>query len=218
MIEDKIYNYYPQQLIEWLTNEAGSSNPDYFHATKAGGLKLQQVPQEYATLLLFLKERKIESYLALGIGNGGSFALECFFMKESLAFACAVDNMAYGKQIGQNSSEVMSYIDSVKSHLKCDVFFMEMDTNEFFKVDQEGIKDGNFYDAIMIDADHSYEGVKKDFDNSLKRVRDGGVIIFHDINSEACPGIKLIWKQVKDEYKSWEFVHSTTCGIGIIEI
>jgi len=38
-------------------------------------------------------------------------------------------------------------------------------------------------DILHIDADHSYEGVKRDFDLWSNAVRPGGVVLFHDINS-----------------------------------
>lgn len=37
--------------------------------------------------------------------------------------------------------------------------------------------------VIFIDADHSYEWVKKDTEHYLKFVRKGGLIIYHDYNS-----------------------------------
>ncbi len=42
--------------------------------------------------------------------------------------------------------------------------------------------DGRTVDFLYIDADHSYEGVKKDFQNYSPLVRSGGVIGFHDSN------------------------------------
>ena len=36
------------------------------------------------------------------------------------------------------------------------------------------------FDAIFIDGDHSYEGVKADYENYVPMVRPGGVVAFHD--------------------------------------
>lgn len=215
MIPEKIYHYDYDQLIDWLRNEAGSSNPVYFHANKPDGLKLQQVPEEYAGLLFFLKDKGIESYLELGIGNGGSFALTSFFMKQSLKKAIAVDNLAYGSLINQNEVEVLNYIESSKQLNEfCNYKFIRKSTDEYF----QSLKGVERFDCIFIDADHSYHGVKKDFDNSLKHIVSGGFIIFHDINSSACPGIQRIWNDVKKLYTHIEFIHSNTCGIGVIQI
>lgn len=216
MIPKEVYYYSKAELINYLRHEAGSSNPDYFHAKKTGGMKLQQVPEEYAELLLVLKNYGSESYLALGVGNGGSFAMECFFMKETLKKAFEVDNLAYGSLIGQNEIEVLSFIENVRPFVsdKCNLRFYKETTDEYFSHVVEDLK----FDVIFIDADHSYEGVKKDYDNSLRHINDGGLIIFHDINSDACPGIKRIWADVKKNNKHWEFIHSNTCGIGIVKI
>jgi predicted O-methyltransferase YrrM len=81
--------------------------------------------------------------------------------------------------------------------------FFEKDAKEFPK-----------FDTIFIDGDHSYDGVKFDFDNALPLLEEGGIIIFHDIASKACPGVVQLWEEIKTE-RSLEFIHSDTCGIGV---
>lgn len=211
MIPKKVNHYNKAELINWLRNEAGSSNPDYFHAIANGGLKLQQVPEEYAELLLLLKNRNIKHYLELGIGNGGSFAMACFMMQECLELAVAVDNLAYKNLgIGQNEEEIIKFIETVDTDSEKQ--FMNCSTDAYF------LNKIGMYDAIFIDADHSYEGAKRDYANSLKQINKGGIIIFHDINSAACPGIMQLWQEVKQGKRNWEFIASKTCGIGVIEI
>lgn len=39
----------------------------------------------------------------------------------------------------------------------------------------------NKFDLIFIDGDHSYKQSKKDLENSLKYLSDGGMIIMHDV-------------------------------------
>lgn len=46
------------------------------------------------------------------------------------------------------------------------------------------------YDALIIDGDHSYEGVKYDFDKYGPLVREGGFILFDDYDVEDWPDIK----------------------------
>lgn len=41
------------------------------------------------------------------------------------------------------------------------------------------VSDG-FYDMIYIDGDHSYEGVKRDTDEALEKLRPDGILIFND--------------------------------------
>lgn len=213
MIKEEVYTYTKSQLIDWLRYEAGSSNPDYFKSKLKGGLKLQQVPEEYAELLLLLKGFNPKTYLELGIGNGGSFAVGCFFMKGSLKYAKAVDNLAYKNLgIGQSEGEILEFIGQIDVP---QVSFSNSTTDNYF----ETLEPCEKFDVIFIDADHSYEGVKKDYLNALKHINDSGLIIFHDINSTVCPGIKRIWNEVKLKHFTYkEFIHSDTCGIGVIQI
>lgn len=212
MIKQEIISYGKAELILWLRHEAGSSNPTYFHANKDGGLKLQQVPEEYTDLLLFLKARKIKTYLELGIGNGGSFSVACFFMQETLEKAVAVDDFSYKELIGQSSTELNKFIEMIQ--VDADINFINATTDQFFK----SINPSHKFDCIFIDADHSYEAARKDYYNSLEHINKGGIIIFHDINSDACPGIKRLWQEVKQGKASHEFIASKTCGIGVVII
>jgi predicted O-methyltransferase YrrM len=43
------------------------------------------------------------------------------------------------------------------------------------------ILNGKKLDFLFIDGDHSYKGVKKDFEMYSPLVRKGGIIAFHDI-------------------------------------
>ncbi len=46
------------------------------------------------------------------------------------------------------------------------------------------------YDLLIIDADHSYGGVKHDADNFISRVRAGGHVIFDDYGNPRWPDVK----------------------------
>lgn len=49
--------------------------------------------------------------------------------------------------------------------------------------------DDEYLDAVYIDADHSYDGVKSDLQLSLKKVKDGGIIMGHDYTNAMFPGV-----------------------------
>ncbi|MEL0102057.1 MAG: class I SAM-dependent methyltransferase [Gammaproteobacteria bacterium] len=42
------------------------------------------------------------------------------------------------------------------------------------------------YDVVFIDADHTYKSVSKDIKNSLRLVKDGGIICGDDLNLQLC--------------------------------
>jgi cephalosporin hydroxylase len=51
------------------------------------------------------------------------------------------------------------------------------------------------YDILFIDGDHSYAGVKKDYEMYKDLVKDGGYIMFHDtVNPNE--GVKQFWDEL----------------------
>ncbi|MCI4408413.1 MAG: class I SAM-dependent methyltransferase [Thermofilum sp.] len=74
------------------------------------------------------------------------------------------------------------------------------------------------YDMLFIDGDHSYEGVKKDFEMYSPLVRQDGLIVFHDIYSE--PGVAKFWSEARQKYLHYEIVNYSSkriLGIGVIK-
>jgi predicted O-methyltransferase YrrM len=78
-------------------------------------------------------------------------------------------------------------------------------------------------DFIFIDGDHSYDGVKRDFQLYGKLVRPGGIIGFHDILPRPeFPEIQVhkFWKEISSEYDSHEIVgpesNGRPIGVGLI--
>ena len=77
-------------------------------------------------------------------------------------------------------------------------------------------------DFLFVDGDHSYEGVKKDFEMYSSLVRRGGIIAFHDIvpgSSELVGGVPRFWREVKEKYRFREIVKSWSqggFGIGVV--
>jgi predicted O-methyltransferase YrrM len=76
---------------------------------------------------------------------------------------------------------------------------------------------------LFIDGDHSYEGVKRDYEMYSPLVRPGGLLIFHDIiDNPDCPsyGVARFWKEIRGTTEYKEIVdprhHLNGCGIGIL--
>jgi len=65
------------------------------------------------------------------------------------------------------------------------------------------VKDYKF-DILFIDGDHSYEGVKQDFEMYSPLVKDRGLILMHDITN-ANEGVPQFWKEIKYPKISFEF-------------
>jgi predicted O-methyltransferase YrrM len=73
-------------------------------------------------------------------------------------------------------------------------------------------------DLAFIDGDHSYAGVRSDFETYGALVRQGGLVVFHDIAAPADPAIQVprFWNEVKQGYRHLELVgHPGQEGYGL---
>ena len=91
--------------------------------------------------------------------------------------------------------------------------------------------DGRELDVILIDADHAYEGVRRDFENYSRLIAPHGLVAFHDIVPESaskvsedmdiCPGdVSRFWSEIRETYESRQLVESWQqggFGIGVLE-
>lgn len=84
-----------------------------------------------------------------------------------------------------------------------------------------GALDGSAVDFLWIDGDHSYEGVRRDFELYAPLVRPGGMIALHDIlPNPALPGnqVRPFWDEIRHRYVHREVVdqdHPGGVGMGI---
>jgi predicted O-methyltransferase YrrM len=87
------------------------------------------------------------------------------------------------------------------------------------------------FDLLFIDGDHSYEGVKADFEMYAPLVRPGGVVAFHDIVADVFQrygrptpsdtgGVPIFWKELKARHPDHrEFIENPEqdgFGVGAI--
>lgn len=97
------------------------------------------------------------------------------------------------------------------------------------KITLEKVKNalaGRKVDFLFIDGDHSYEGVKKDFEMYSQLVGPNGTIAFHDILPQINSGVDRFWKEIKLKYNYSEIIDpekygakkDVTLGIGVIKL
>jgi hypothetical protein len=108
------------------------------------------LPSQAYIIAEIIKGCRYDSYLELGIYHGTNFD----YIKPFVKRCVGVD------------IEEKDFIDK-------DSFFCAT-TDDFFKKNKEK------FDAIFIDAAHEYEQVRKDFDNSMKCLKEGGIVFLHD--------------------------------------
>jgi cephalosporin hydroxylase len=83
---------------------------------------------------------------------------------------------------------------------------------------------GELLDYLFLDGDHTYEGVRQDFEMYAPLVRSGGIIALHDIavhNRDTGCQVDKFWNEVKNQYRHQEIVEDPKqawAGIGILYV
>ena len=182
---------------------------------------LNQIWPEWKRLMDFLvREKPPKRILEIGTGRGGStYFLTKLGGEGSLVVTVDADPKAkeavalFGKHSGQRVYSVTG-----SSH---DPLTVE-------KV--AGVLRETPVDLLYIDGDHSYEGVKKDFELYKRFCGPKSIACFHDIipdygvtrniQTEACTGeVYKFWAELKEQYEHLEFVEDhdqNGFGIGVI--
>lgn len=75
-------------------------------------------------------------------------------------------------------------------------------------------------DFLFIDADHSYESVKRDFELWRPLVRSGGMIAFHDVKPDYPEGTPVLWAELRERYETEERIaaEEPSYGIGLLHV
>lgn len=175
-------------------------------------------PQTDCEFMLLLAEvERIQPKVIVEIGSrhGGSFLCFTTLLKPELAIALDLPDGPWGRKHSfKNLTKV------VNEGKRCGVNTIAIDCDTHKPETLELLKKhlgGRKIDFLFIDGDHTYDGVKQDFEMYSPLVRDGGIIGFHDVKKKVevtkCK-VDELWNELTPNFHTKEFVFS--CGIGLL--
>ena len=161
----------------------------------------------------YLKYIRPKKIVELGTHYGCSFFAMCQSLKDNglNSELFAVDTWKGDPQAGFYGNDVWELVNKTR-----DKYFSRQNTHlmrMLFAEAADQFEDETF-DLIHIDGLHTYEAVSEDFKTWLPKLKQNGVIMFHDVDSKLKYGTNTFWEEIKGKYRYYfEFKHSWGLGI-----
>ena len=180
-----------------------------------------QIREEFLKLLQVFKDTNPSVIMEIGTANGG--ALFCFARLAPRDATLISIDLPEGKFGGGYPAEKIPFYEAfARPGQSLSLLREDSHNTETLKRAKE-ILGSRQIDFLFIDGDHSYEGVKKDFEMYSPLVRKGGVIAFHDVAPKGAPeltgGVPRFWKEISGKYPTRVFIKDmdqTGFGIGVL--
>jgi cephalosporin hydroxylase len=186
-------------------------------------LKPNQDRGELTTLASRVRDIKPEVIVELGTRGGGTLFTwsQCC---DSVRLLVSIDLPGGIHGGGYPNQRTKFYRQFVANRPQCQLELLRVDSQSETTVNLlKQLLKGRPIDFLFIDADHRYEGVKRDFQLYSPLVRQGGLIAFHDIKpnvQDSNTQVDRFWDELKAEGRSVEeIVHSPYrgyFGIGVL--
>jgi predicted O-methyltransferase YrrM len=164
------------------------------------GIRPMQDPDELEALIREVERLRPRRVLEIGTARGGTLLLLCRFAAPD-ATIVSVD-LPYGRNGGGyprwKENHYRSFAGPAQS-----LHLLRADSHATGTVERvRRIAGEDGFDFILIDADHSYEGVRRDYLNYRPLLAHGGLMALHDIlPNESDPSIDVnrYWRELEDD-------------------
>ena len=182
-----------------------------------------QAHEEIAALYGMVSDLKPKTVLEIGTCHGGTLYLWCQ-VADKAATVISLD--LPGGHYGGGYHPKREKLYGLFARGDQELHLLRGDSHADTSLEKvKSLLKGRGVDFLFIDGDHSYEGVKRDYQLYSPLVRQGGIIALHDIaKRKAETGIEVerFWGELKGaEKKTREFLNTRdndrVIGIGIIE-
>ncbi len=178
-----------------------------------------QKPVELAALLQIVADLKPKVVVEIGTARGGTLYGLCRAAPDD-ALIVSIDLPGGGFGGGYSEDDEKTFLSRKKKNQR--LLFLRQDSHN--KTTLADLKQlvGGYIDFLLIDGDHTYKGVRKDFEMYSPLVRKGGLIVLHDIlfhpHVPTCQ-VDKFWREIEERYDTKELIDWTDRnwgGIGVI--
>ena len=165
-----------------------------------------QKPAELAEALAHFNELKPEVIVEIGCDAGGTlWAWRHLRPRRLIGVDLPKAGFSTGRDLDATGAEII-YGDS--HHRSTLTALMEL-------------LNGDRIDVLFIDGDHTYQGVRADYELYSPLIRPGGIVAFHDIcvhPGRADVGVYLLWQQLDGQKTEIVTAPATWGGFGLLTL
>lgn len=208
LLDQRAFSPETDKLVQFTMTESG------------GAIRPLQNPWEISELMKRVREKQPRVIVEIGTAKGGTLFLFCQHAADD-ATIISLD-LPFGRNGGGYPKwKEKLYAKFAKPGQTLHLMRANSHLDET-RTRIEALLKGRKIDVLMIDADHSYEGVKRDYDLYSPLLAADGFIAMHDvILNRFDPEIEVhrFWDELKATEKTEELVHDYgqgNLGIGIV--
>jgi predicted O-methyltransferase YrrM len=181
-----------------------------------------QIRSEIEALLMLLKAEPPQNVLEIGTARGGTlFLLSRVASADARLASIDLPGGGFGGGYDRVWVPLLKAIPRERQSLK----LLRADSHDSKTLDEaRRWFEGKPIDCLLIDGDHHFEGVRRDFLMYGPLVRPGGVIAIHDVvpgREDRVGGVPKFWDLVKNVFETRELVDDWAqggFGIGVVQL
>jgi len=183
------------------------------------GIVPLQVKEELINFLKLFVKQHPKVIFECGTASGGNlFLLTRFSDKDSIIISVDLPGGKFGG--GYPSWKIPLYKSFTSHNQK--IILIRNDSHKISTLERlKDVLNNRKIDVAYIDGDHTYSGVKRDFELYRSLIKPGGLMIFHDIIPHPNKNVEVpkFWQEIRKEYEFKEFIKDRNqkgAGIGIL--
>lgn len=182
-------------------------------------IRLAQDNNELKNLSESVMKQNPKVIVEIGTWNGGTFFVWCrIFPDADNIISIDLPDGQYGG--GYDIKRIKFFREFVSDRSNTVLDFIRGDSKSSESINSlKKILGEKKIDFLYLDGDHTYEGIKKDFEIYKDMMSDDGLIGFHDINTfKDGHEVYKYWSEIKSNYKYEEYIKpgSSIMGNGLL--